>query len=99
MMKMKFKSIALTLGALLIGSVSTITLQASADSVPTEKGHRVWQQKIACKNEDGVNCFWNADSTGNGTGHSFFTVEMPGRKHMICVIYVRKEDNHWNYCS
>lgn len=73
----------------------------SADAATSHKelGHRVWQQKVACQQEDGVNCFWNADSAGNGKGHSFFTVEMPGRKHMVCVIYVRKADQHWNYCS
>lgn len=53
-----------------------------------------------CAQEDSVNCYWNANTQGNGAGHSFITREFPGKAHMVCVMYVKARDaRRWDYCE
>lgn len=53
-----------------------------------------------CAYEDSVNCFWNAGTSGNHRGHSFYVREVPGRAHIICVMYVTHRDQkRWDYCE
>jgi hypothetical protein len=37
-----------------------------------------------CASEDSLNCSWNARVQGNGTGHSFTTIQVNGE---TCVFY------------
>lgn len=95
------RSLALIITGMVFAIGLTIAGNASAGTHPAPVGHHTWEQRHPCKQEDGVNCFWNADSMGNHHGHSFFTRWMPGPKgHRItCVIYTRHADAHWDYCS
>lgn len=56
---------------------------AIADAAPTPKPTPVWMTR-PCAQEDGLNCYWDARSAGNGVGHSFYSVKV-GRK--MCTIY------------
>lgn len=83
--------------ALAIGLVASGTVAASAGE---HVSARPWWMKHACAQEDSVNCFWDASHAGNHRGHSFIVREMPGKKHMVCVMYIKRADaRRWDYCS
>jgi len=53
-----------------------------------------------CKSEGDVNCRWNAQTQGNGQGHTYIVREVPGSTHMVCVFYAeRKFARTHDYCS
>lgn len=53
-----------------------------------------------CPEEDSVNCYWDAGTSGNHKGHSFMVRQFPGRRHMVCVMYVKPADaRRWDYCE
>jgi hypothetical protein len=90
--------IALLLAGILMGVILGQGSIAHA-STPRPHSRPTWFEKVPCKSEDSVNCFWNANSRGNHRGHSFIVREMPGSKHMVCVMYLKKADRRWDYCS
>jgi hypothetical protein len=44
-----------------------------------------------CKYEDSVNCFWDAGSMGNKSGHSFWVIERADGS--VCLRYLRPKIN------
>src|SRR3954471_23215258 len=56
----------------------------------------VWLSRL-CKYEDSANCFWNAGTTGNGRGHSFYAVLTRTRE--VCLLYTDdRYAKHHNHC-
>jgi hypothetical protein len=82
---------------LLTGLTIPVVASASTSSLPLPAS-----VSHPCKEEDSVNCYWNAGSAGNHQGHSFITRQMPKqgkqKRGTICVIYIAKADGHWDYC-
>lgn len=70
-----------------------------ASSSESRPAMPAWSLK-PCASEDSVNCRWDADTAGNGKGHSFIVREFPGKAHMVCVMYVKRADaRRWDYCE
>lgn len=69
-------------------------------TVSAKVQHLTPWMKRPCANEDSVNCFWDAGTSGNGGGHSFYVRQFPGKQRMVCVMYVRARDaRRWDYCE
>ena len=83
----------LTLAA---GAVLTMA-PAQAATAPTPHGVVSPMLSKPCAAEDSINCFWDAGSMGNGTGHSFYSVRIG---HKMCTIYWERDYNRKNgYCT
>lgn len=53
--------------------------------------------KVACEYEDSINCYWDATSTGNGEGHSFYAIPVGDR---VCIKYWESKFNRKHgYCT
>lgn len=91
---MKTQLATIAAAALLSTGVGVATAAPTADH-PMPK----WTN-TPCEYEDSVNCYWDAGSMGNGSGHSFIVRQVPGKAHMVCVFYTqRKFARHHDYCS
>lgn len=77
----KLAAVAVTATLLIGGS-------AASASAPEPPARAKWMSR-PCVYEDGINCFWNADSMGNGMGHSFYVRKIPGRR-LTCAFYVER---------
>lgn len=65
--------------AVLASGGAFVTAQAASTSdVPTPRFMRV-----ACEQEDGRGCYWNAGEQGNGVGHSFYAIPAPNGRTLI----------------
>lgn len=101
MFKNRWLNLALIPLFVLIGYAGSVVVEAKAAPAPVvqradnpENPPR-WMTS-PCKYEDSRNCFWNAETAGNGSGHSFYSIAV-GKKD--CVIYWnnRYAKRH-NYC-
>lgn len=64
----------------------------AADAHQAETRHRdVAIPTTPCKYEDSVNCYWDAGSMGNGSGHSFWVIEQASGK--VCIRYLNPRVN------
>lgn len=71
------KKATLMLAALAV-STGTVSAVQATEAVPTPRFMRV-----ACEQEDGRNCYWDAGSQGNGFGHSFFAIPAPNGRTLV----------------
>lgn len=74
---MKVTLVALAATAVLAGGVSAVQA-TETQAVPQPRFMRV-----PCAQEDGRNCYWDAGSQGNGAGHSFFAIPVPGGRTLV----------------
>lgn len=86
------KAIALIAALFTLNMGVALASTADTNSTPTPRFMRV-----ACAQEDSSNCYWNAGESGNGEGHSFFSIRVGdkdcirywdakfNRKHGFCV--------------
>lgn len=79
--------------------VAVLTVAPGMASAPDVARRAGWMS-APCVTEDSVNCQWNAHTRGDGSGHSFYVRELPGRARMVCVFYVsaRYARTH-DYCT
>lgn len=92
---------ALTLAGV-YGSVTTAQAGSPAHTSRTSHVSPVitWVSNRPCKQEDSVNCAWNAQEQGNRHGHSFIVRQFPGKAHLVCVMYdERRFAKHHDYCA
>jgi hypothetical protein len=64
----------------------------AADAHTGESPHRhAVIPTTPCEYEDSVNCFWDAGSMGNGSGHSFWVIEKASGE--VCIRYLSARYN------
>jgi hypothetical protein len=92
---MKTIATILATAAITAGTLSTPAVAAVTE--PFLRGAVSDMVTRPCPQEDSINCYWNAGSSGNGEGHSFYSVRV-GNK--MCTIYTARKYNrkHGN-CS
>lgn len=80
----------------LVGTVLGFALALSPVAAGQAPDGPRWQTR-PCKEEDSNNCYWNAQTQGDGMGHSFYAVRV-GKK--VCVLYwqTKYARNH-NHCG
>lgn len=66
--------------------VLALCVPASATTAPADP--LPWWTDRPCPLEDSVNCVWDADSSGNGAGHSFIVRRFPDGQ--VCVMYAER---------
>lgn len=103
-MRIRFAVIMTTLTLLVFGSMAS-TKAADTSNAPgqdTTTGQvdiPFWVVK-PCKTEYSVNCRWNAQTQGNGRGHTYVVRQFPGKNHMVCVMYAdRQYAKKHDYCA
>lgn len=69
-----------------VGAVVTDDAHASGDQPDKTSPVITWISNRPCAEEDSVNCAWNAQEQGNGTGHSFIVRHFKGR-NLTCYMY------------
>lgn len=86
---------------------AVIALAAPAVSAETTAPPaRTHWMRTPCAQEDSLDCQWNAGTSGNGAGHSFYRVKRAvvnahGRTvgRVVCVYYVTHADaRKWDAC-
>lgn len=82
-----------TLAGLAVVASVAIVAGAGADSATPESARVTptmpkWATR-PCVTEDSVNCRWDADTAGNGAGHSYIVRQFPGAARMVCVMYAQ----------
>ena len=65
-----------------IALVAMLVAGAAAAEAPSP-----WWLSRPCPNEDSVNCYWDAETAGDGEGHSFFAVRVRGE---VCMLHVER---------
>ncbi|HEX8489355.1 MAG TPA: hypothetical protein VF642_12475 [Propionibacteriaceae bacterium] len=60
---------------------------ASAAPTAPVRGRMATVATTPCPSEDSVNCYWNARTRGDGTGHSFYAIVVGPR---VCTFYWAK---------
>lgn len=72
----------------LTGTASAMTPDVGPAGVPASAASApVWQTRPCRTEDDSRSCYWDAETAGNGRGHSFYVIRFPGRAHMTCVAY------------
>lgn len=76
-----------------LATAGTATHGSAAPSLPK------WMTR-PCAEEDSVNCYWDAQTMGNGKGHSFYVRKLPGDiTGLACIFYVKPRDaRRWDHC-
>lgn len=114
-MRIRTLAVALTLVALAAstranneGRVTDLHLGESpaASSVSATTVHpprHPWWMQRPCRNEDSVNCYWNARLQGNGHGKSFYVRKMPHthNRHgqpLVCQFFVNRRESRYDQC-
>lgn len=89
----------LILGLSLLGLSMGLLSHTPAQATRPSSSYPSWVTR-PCLTEDDTNCHWDAQSRGNGEGHSFIVRLVPGKAGMICVFYAepRYARTH-DYCS
>lgn len=88
---------AVLLAALLLAGWANYQDYRNEHSAPTVRveapalfGRVGYAVNHECKREDSFNCYWNARTRANHTGHSFYAIRMPGPVALgggVCIFY------------
>lgn len=87
--------------AVATGAVITLGSLVAGQARATDSGYSIhhtqpmavprWMTR-PCAEEDSVNCYWDAQTMGNGRGHSFYVRRMPGDiTGLTCWTYVQRK--------
>lgn len=102
----RITSCAAAVAGVVVAVSAGLSAHASTGAKPPAPAPAFWMSR-PCPAEDSVNCYWNAGSEGNGSGHSFYVrwLNGHGANGLVCVFYAgtTKADRAYaqehDYCS